>query len=238
MTRLLASVGDLQEARLALAGGADIVDFKDPRRGALGALPVDVVAECVAALGPAAVTSATIGDLPAEPAVLCAAATDMAATGVSYVKIGFFCSRIPPRCLEALAPLARRQPLVAVLFADLTPDLDAVPAVASAGFAGIMLDTAGKDGRGLRDHLTGDQLARFVVTARSHGLLTGLAGSLRLPDIPALLPHAPDYLGFRGALCAGGSRTAALDAGALRAVRARIARGAAQAFPRAFASVA
>ncbi|HEX6828752.1 MAG TPA: (5-formylfuran-3-yl)methyl phosphate synthase, partial [Burkholderiales bacterium] len=70
MTRLLASVADLQEARLAVAGGADIVDFKDPRRGALGALPAATVAECVAALGPAVITSATVGDLPLDPAAL------------------------------------------------------------------------------------------------------------------------------------------------------------------------
>jgi uncharacterized protein (UPF0264 family) len=125
-----------------------------------------------------------------------------------------------------------------VLFADMAPELDGIQDIAAAGFAGIMLDTAGKDGRGLRDFLADDDLARFVDSARGHGLLTGLAGSLKLSDVPALLPLAPDYLGFRGALCAGSSRTGPLDADALREVRARIARGAAQAFPRAFASFA
>lgn len=224
MTRLLASVVDLQEARLALAGGADILDFKDPRHGALGALPVAAVAECVAALGPSVVTSATVGDLPPDPATLSAAAAEMASSGVYYVKIGFFGRAISTECLEALAHLTRRHRLVAVLFADLEPDLAVIPAIARAGFAGFMLDTAGKDGRGLRDHVTVDELSRFVAAGRSHGLLNGLAGSLKLDDIPALLPLGPDYLGFRGALCAGGLRTAALDADAQREVRARIPR--------------
>lgn len=224
MTRLLASVGDLREARLAVAGGADIVDFKDPRRGALGALSVAQVAECVATLGPAAVTSATIGDLPADPAMLVAAASEMAATGVTYVKVGFFCSRVPAQCLNALAPLARRQRIVAVLFADMTPDLGVIPAIAGAGFAGVMLDTAGKDGRGLCDCMAESDLVRFIASARGRGLLSGLAGSLKLSDVPALLPLAPDYLGFRGALCAGGLRTAPLDPSGLREARSRIPR--------------
>lgn len=224
MTRLLASVVDLQEARLALAGGADIVDFKDPRRGALGALPVAAVAECVAALGPDLATSATVGDLPPHSATLAAAAAEMASTGVSYVKIGFFGRSVPEQCLEALAPLARRQRLVAVLFADLEPELGVILSIARAGFAGVMLDTAGKDGRGLRDCMADADLEHFVASAQSRGMLTGLAGSLKASDVPPLLTLEPDYLGFRGALCAGGSRTAALDADALREVRARIPR--------------
>jgi uncharacterized protein (UPF0264 family) len=224
VTRLLASVAGLEEARLAVAGGADIVDFKDPRHGALGALPAQSVAQCVAALGPAVITSATVGDLPADPALLAAAAEEMAASGVSYLKIGFFSSRVPAECLDALAPLARRHKLVAVLFADLAPEPDPVPRLARAGFAGVMLDTAGKNGRSLRACMAEEDLARFIASGRNWGLLTGLAGSLRAPDIPALLPLAPDYLGFRGALCAGGSRLAALDSGALREVRARIPR--------------
>jgi (5-formylfuran-3-yl)methyl phosphate synthase len=224
VTRLLASVTDLAESRIALAGGADLIDFKDPRRGALGALPAQAVAEFVAALGPSVITSATVGDLPPEPARLLSAVEEMAATGVSYVKLGFFGRGVAQECLDTLAPLARRHRLVAVLFADLGSDLSAVPALARAGFAGVMLDTAGKDGRGLRDCMTEEEIARFVTAARGERLLTGLAGSLKASDIPALLPFAPDYLGFRGALCAGGERTAALDPDALREVRARIPR--------------
>ena len=35
--KLLVSVVSAEEARLALAGGADIIDVKDPSEGALGA---------------------------------------------------------------------------------------------------------------------------------------------------------------------------------------------------------
>ena len=42
--RLLVSVVSAEEARRAVAGGADIVDVKDPREGALGA-PAPAVLE-------------------------------------------------------------------------------------------------------------------------------------------------------------------------------------------------
>jgi dihydroneopterin aldolase len=49
--------------------------------------------------------------------------------------------------------------------------------------------------------------------------MTGLAGSLAAPDIPRLLPLAPDVLGFRRALRLRGEREAPLDAAAFRLLR-------------------
>ena len=73
----------------------------------------------------------------------------------------------------------------------------------------------------MRRHQDAATLAKFVGRARTSGMLTGLAGSLGLADIPALLELAPDYLGFRGALTRGG-RTAPLNSVAVQAVRAAI----------------
>lgn len=86
----LASVTSVSEADAAKTGGADIIDCKNPAEGALGALPVEVVAAIRSAIAPSVKVSATIGDLVPEPDALVAAATAMAATGVDYVKIGFF----------------------------------------------------------------------------------------------------------------------------------------------------
>ncbi|RZK86999.1 MAG: hypothetical protein EOO66_20930, partial [Methylobacterium sp.] len=41
--RLLVSVRDADEAVMATRAGADLVDAKDPVRGALGALPVETI---------------------------------------------------------------------------------------------------------------------------------------------------------------------------------------------------
>jgi len=222
MTRLLVSVRSLGEARLAAAGGADIVDLKEPARGALGAVPLAVACEVVREIGGHSPVSATVGDLPMLPEVLAPAVREMGDTGATFVKIGFFDPGDARACIRALEPHARRLRLVAVLFVDQNPDLSLLEPLRDGGFAGVMLDTAGKAGRGLRDCMADEGIAHFVDAARNRGLFAGLAGSLKASDIPVLLPFAPDYLGFRGAICAGGDRCSALDPGALRDLRERI----------------
>lgn len=229
MTRLLASVASLEELTLAARGGADILDLKDPKTGALGAWPLDSIVRAVDTARQwliRAPLSATVGDLPMIPAAVTRHVAETSACGVDYVKIGLFPSGDPAGCVAALAPEARRGTrIVAVLFADLWTDPGTLlPDIAKAGFAGAMLDTAEKGSGGLLRHKTKDGLARFLAQARGYGLLTGLAGSLRLDDIPALLPLAPDYLGFRTALCAGADRGGALDPAALAAVRNAVPR--------------
>lgn len=222
MTGLLASVRSSAEAELALATGADIIDLKEPQAGSLGALPPDVVRDCVTLVAGRRPVSATIGDLPADPDVIAEAVARTAALGVDFVKIGIFPGGAPEAVLDVLRHRAASGTrLVALLFADREPDFGLVRRVAECGFAGVMLDTMGKDGRGLRDALDQGTLRRFVDQAHDLGLLAGLAGSLRLKDIPALAPLGADYLGFRGALCRG-ERTGDLDPEALREVRAAL----------------
>lgn len=224
MTQLLASVVDVDEAELALANGADIVDLKNPSRGALGALDAGAVRSIVAAIGGRRPTSAVTGDLPMEPDVLDAAAAEMADTGVDYVKVGLFPGARRVDCIRALAPLARRTNLIGVMFADAEPDLAVLPLMAKCGFAGAMLDTANKGEGRLLDHAAPDRLSAFVSACRGHDLLCGLAGSLEAPDVPRLLLLEPDYLGFRGALCAAHDRAAGLDGTAVDLIRGLIPR--------------
>jgi dihydroneopterin aldolase len=83
-----------------------------------------------------------------------------------------------------------------------------------------MLDTADKSRGGLRDHMKLADLSAFCRRVREHKLLLGLAGALRAPDVAALLPLTPDYLGFRGALCEDDDRVARIAPARIRAVRA------------------
>ncbi|MFG1279331.1 (5-formylfuran-3-yl)methyl phosphate synthase [Xanthobacter autotrophicus] len=223
---LLASVATLAEMEVALSAGADIVDLKNPAEGALGAWAEAPLKAAVArwrAAGCVTGLSATVGDQPLDAATILAAARRTAATGVPLVKIGFPLptdgagAALAP-VLEALRPLARETRLIAVLFADQEPDLSTIAQFAEAGFHGVMLDTADKAAGGLLAHLGVERLAGFVAEARAAGLLTGLAGSLKLQDIAPLAALKPHYLGFRGALCATG-RTSALDPARLARVR-------------------
>lgn len=219
--RLLVSVRDADEAALAAQAGADLVDAKDPARGALGALDTDRVRAIVARVEGRALTSAVAGEPEAVGLAPCIAA--MSATGVAFVKVAVRAEWSEADLARAAAAAPGR--LIAVLFAEGGAATDLVPRLGSAGFLGAMIDTAGKDGRRLTDHLPFPALAAFVHACRSHGLVSGLAGSLALPDIDRLAPLGAQYLGFRGGLCAGGDRRRGLDRGrvaeAVRALRAR-----------------
>ena len=222
MTSFLASVRDAAEAEAALAAGADIIDLKDPAKGALGALAPEGIASCVAAIAGRAAVSATVGDLPMEPDTVRSAVLATAASGVDYVKLGLFPGGDAQACLDLLAEEARGLRVILVVFADTSPGFDAIGEAARIGASGVMLDTARKDGSSLLDHLTLDRLGDFVTAARAEGLLAGLAGSLKAIHVPALLQLKPDLLGFRGALCRNGARGAALDESACAAIRALI----------------
>jgi (5-formylfuran-3-yl)methyl phosphate synthase len=222
MTLLLASVRSTDEAEAALVLGADIVDLTDAR-GALGALNVDTVRAAVQAVKGRRVTSASAGDLPMEPETLAAAVNAMAATRVQYVKVGLFPDPRRGACVARLGARTRDTRLIGVLFADVEPDIGALPALLArlpaAGFAGAILDTRYKDPGRLLDRMDIPALAAFGDACRANGLMTGLAGSLAAPDIPRLLPLAPDVLAFRRALRLRGERAAPLDAAAFRLVR-------------------
>jgi (5-formylfuran-3-yl)methyl phosphate synthase len=245
-TLLLASVSTPAEARCAVAGGADIIDLKEPAQGALGRLSDATIAAIRHEVAGRRPTSATIGDLPLAPAPVLQAVRAMAANGVDIVKLGVFAGDAAAT-VAALGGAARDGiRLVAVLFADRAPDLSLVARCAEAGFCGVMLDTADKAAGPLTRHLGEGKLAQFIAEARRHRLLAGLAGSLSAGDVPRLLPLRPDYLGFRSALTLG-ARDAPLDSAAVARLRALLssssprskataAAGAASAAPAATAS--
>jgi dihydroneopterin aldolase len=139
--------------------------------------------------------------------------------GVDMVKFALPATPDAAEIVAELAPLSGRVGLVAVLFADLGPEFDILPALAKARFRGAMLDTAHKGKGRLIDHMNVGALSAFVARCRELNLSAGLAGALEPPDVPRLLVANADVLGFRGALCAGGDRRKGLDAEAVTLIR-------------------
>jgi dihydroneopterin aldolase len=224
-TRLLVSARDAEEALVALAAGADVIDLKEPREGALGMVANGEIRRAVAAVGGRRPVSATTGDAtPDDPAAVLAAATAVAATGVDYVKVGLFPGDGRRALIETLGlGLAAETRLVGVLFADHGFDAGLIAPLADAGFHGLVVDTAGKRGGRLRDHLAPADLAAVVAACRAVGLFCGLAGSVRLEDIAVLAALSPELIGVRGAATVGPDRTAPLDAGRVAALVAALA---------------
>lgn len=224
MTALLASVRNLAEARLVAAGGADWIDLKEPAAGALGAVDHATVTSVAREFGDTHRISATIGDCWDSPAVIPARVAAMVAAGAQYVKVGAYAAEPADALLDALAAAcALPARVIVVCFAERAPRAVDLRRLAATGIAGLMLDTAVKDGPRLLELLEPAALGAFVTATRALGLLSGLAGRLRVDDIPALLRVAPDYLGFRGALCAGDARTADIDPVRVMALRRRLA---------------
>ena len=216
-TRMLVSVRNTDEALLAAAGGADFIDLKEPRAGALGGLPITTITEIVNALrraGSALPTSATIGDLPVQPlAPILAQVRAVAECGVTYVKVGV---ERDPAASELLRRLAGcGTPVVPVFIADRGLEMAQVHEACTLGFPALMVDTADKQVGSLFDVLDDQTLRNFLTAVRGAGKLAGLAGALRLQHLPTLRELAPDFAGFRSAVCAA-DRGSAIDPQRLR----------------------
>lgn len=225
MTLMLTSVATPAEAEIVATRGADIIDCKDTARGALGALPLSEVAAIVAAVGERRPVSAVI-ELPHDASLACRAIEEAADLGVAFVKFALPVTPDAEAVIDALSPVARRTRLIAVLFADLGPDLERLPKLAQAGFAGVLLDTAHKGKGRLLDHADIGSVSAFVARCHDLRLKAGLAGSLEAPDVPRLLVTGVDILGFRGALCKGRDRHNAIDPEAVTLIRDLIPGGA------------
>jgi len=213
MTKWLASVQSLAEAQILLPTLPDILDMKNPSKGALGALNVETVTEIVELIDGRCQTSATIGDLPMQAEVISSAMIDMASSGVDYVKIGLFPDVDLINCIIALESTVKllKVPVIAVIFADKPPQEDVISVLNESGFQGVMVDTAIKNGQHLLDHYDDDALSSFVSAVHQQKMMCGLAGALRIEDIELLQPLEADYLGFRSALCNQHKRTSTLQ---------------------------
>jgi uncharacterized protein (UPF0264 family) len=154
--RLLVSVANAAEVSAALAGGADVIDAKDPLAGALGAVAVDVLREIHAASAGRRPVTAALGDT-ADEAAIERAARAYAAVGVVFVKIGFagIASAGRVAALTAAAVGGDRTGsdgncgVVAVAYADADRAASVAPAIlmkvaARAGAEGLLLDTAAR----------------------------------------------------------------------------------------------
>jgi len=220
--RMLVSVRDVAEALAAARAGADFIDLKDPADGALGGLGASRIAPIVSALRathPALPISATIGDVaPSQIDEVLRRVAAVAACGVDYVKVG-----VGPGGQTLLAALAGCEAqIVPVLLADAGVDMALVEAALGLGaFPALMLDTADKGAGSIIERLAPAALFGFVAALRRKACLSGLAGALRGVDVPALREIAPDFAGFRSAVCHG-PRDGTLDPVRVRALRARL----------------
>jgi (5-formylfuran-3-yl)methyl phosphate synthase len=233
--KLLVSVRSAAEVTAALAGGADIIDAKEPSRGSLGAVSPEVLTEIVARVPRHVSMSVVLGDV-ASPQEVVSAITCLQLVrrpASLYLKLGFAgvpsedeIERLVATAVAASSQNTAAPLVVAVAYADAihagTAPPDAISRLAArAGATGILIDTHTKDGKGLLSWIEPLTLKRWVARARSAGLMTAVAGGLSLDDLSRIFPAAPDVIGLRGAACDGG-REGRINQARVRALRLRL----------------
>ena len=187
-------------------------------RGPLGRADDSVVREIIAVVGGRAPISAALGDVAdADPVPL--------TLPVHFVKLGL--AHAPSdwnaqlvRHFNATSPA---RPIVAA-YADHARVAAPSPLAAlqwawTHGAAGLLIDTAVKDGRGLFDHVDEPTIIEMLRAARAAGMLTALAGALHGTALERAAALGPDYIAVRGAACADGARAGRIDAQRVRELR-------------------
>jgi|TARA_B100000959_G_scaffold5779_1_gene5949 uncharacterized protein (UPF0264 family) len=225
MTGMLASVASLEEARIVLKQRVDIIDLKDPKLGALGALDQRIISSVVQLVNNLIPTSATIGDIKPNDIELSERIIMTANSGVSFIKVGLFDKNISENFIKIINQCGSENiNIIIVLFAEDIENIDLLESLMKSNIRGIMLDTKDKSSRNLCSLLKYRTLDRFIKLAKSYNLITGLAGSLKIEDIDKLIQLKPDYLGFRGALCSNKDRVKSIDNIAVKKIRDTISR--------------
>jgi uncharacterized protein (UPF0264 family) len=224
MAQLLVSVRTAAEVEAALAGGAALLDVKEPANGPLGRADDGTVAEVVRAVAGRCPVSAALGELrygmPARPVEGLRRCAYWKAGLAQFARQDWRGSlEYAIRQCEQVAPEGQ---VVTVAYAD-WQSADAPPVEEVCAFARgrpgsvFLLDTFTKAaGTTLLDYLPRPKIALLGRLCRAAGVRVALAGSLGREQIECLLRVEPDWFAVRGAVCAGGERTARVEEGKVR----------------------
>ncbi len=235
MTGLLVSVRSAEEAIAALAGGAHVIDVKEPARGPLGRAEGGVWRDVRLAIGYGFPLSAALGELRYDcrdgslpDAIGWIAAEQISvpaeAAHLDFAKVGLAgCANAVGwherwRCLfDALPPGV--VPVAAAYAdyesADAPRPRQVLDRAVSLRCGALLLDTYDKASGPLTAHLPMAELASLTHAARRAGMLVVLGGSITSEVLPSLIPLAPDLLAVRGAACRGG-RNGTIDSRLVR----------------------
>lgn len=208
MTKLLVSVRDATEARIALDAGVDLIDIKEPHRGSLGKADEDVINEIVQFVSGCRPVSAALGELAdySDSDLSCA----LPCPALQFAKVGLAGCGGDLHWPRRLAMLWESIPAsvgrVAVIYADwqtaaAPPPHEVLRHAANLSLSGILIDTFDKALPGLTALWQPEEIQEIVAAARTRKMVSVLAGRIAADDLAQLLLHRPDFLAVRGAVC-------------------------------------
>ena len=220
---LLVSVRSPAEAAAALAGGADVIDVKDPAAGSLGAAAPSVCGDIAEAVGQQAPWTMACGELADG---LDRLAAHLAATWQSLqeagpatrpfplaIKVGLAgCERGRP-WRRQLAEIAHQLPAgvgqEVVIYADAAscgapPAAEVLEAAFELRAMAVLVDTFNKQSDGLLGQQSLSQLQAWRMHAAAAGCRFVVAGKLGLEDFAAVATLGADIIAVRSAVCSHG----------------------------------
>jgi uncharacterized protein (UPF0264 family) len=235
--QLLVSVRSRLEAVLAIDGGAQVLDVKEPDNGSLGMASLPTLQQIAEFLRDdqrcQIPMSVALGecrdwidctDLPTLP------------REVTYAKLGLsHLSGVPDwqrdwQQVRDRFDQARGTPLewVAVAYADAgpseSPPIEQILTMAVAsGCSGLLIDTYAKTGRTLTDFVSTQTLTDISCRCRESRIFLALAGSLSIDRLPLLSDIPADIIAIRSAACRSANRRDAIDAGKVAEFKSAIA---------------
>jgi len=242
---LLVSVRDAAEASEAMAGGAAIIDVKEPRHGSLGPAEPETIAAVASLVGTQRSWTMACGELGGQPALRYAASQDAglepaAAAICSHlqrVRSLLGAGAMPPAAVKiGLAGAAGTDwqsrlratfdslpfggERVAVAYADwqragAPSPPEVIVAASGLGCSTLLIDTYDKSAGGLFSCCQPGMPAAWVAAARDAGLQVAVAGRIALTEIPSAWALSPDVVALRSAVCFNG-REGAVQAGLVR----------------------
>lgn len=242
--KLLVSVRDPHEARIAAEAGAQIVDIKEPRHGSLGMANEKTIAECAAAVR-------SVQARRAQSQILCSAACGevnewshrkFLGSGnlpqLDFLKVGFSGLARDGDWEEkwdhVRELMAKSMPQVdvgnwiAVAYVDVSnavsPTIDSIiAAAAKRGCGGVLFDTFHKGAQRFSDYLDEASLLNYLKQIHKAEMFCSVAGRLTMSDVSRLSQLPVDVIAVRSAACEGGERNTAISAQRIRELQQRIA---------------
>lgn len=216
MAKLLVSVRSCDEAVTAWSAGADIIDVKEPKNGALGRAEGSVWRDIRQTLPASVVLSAALGELndPTKGDDNLREET----LSLSFVKLGLAGAPSPTwrddwrRLRDRLSPQLR---WIAVIYRDWESAAAPNPAeilaesAADPRIVGALFDTSSKETRSETWQTNAWQAC--LEQARGSGLLIALAGGLRSHDINTYQGVEPDIFAVRSGACLNHQRGGPID---------------------------
>jgi uncharacterized protein (UPF0264 family) len=216
---LLVSVRSEIEAAAAIAGGADILDVKDPARGSLGC-PEPHILNAVS-------QHASQGNLPVTTALgevreWTRQRSFIVPSGVAFAKLGLAGVGSHADWVEEWLTVRRLFDAqcpgigwVAVAYVDESaagsPLIhDVAKAAVETGCAGLLLDTCDKASGRLFDFIGEQQLDELANRMHADGKFIAAAGRLNISDIARLATCPVDIVAVRSAACEDSDRQAGI----------------------------